>query len=115
MHCINLPQKMGLIFEHQWHFSTIDSYISLEYNSIMTITTGWFGIPNTQRRGVVHLVMNRKPVCGTRISKKAIYQWCANHIVIDYVECERCRSIHDKKQKLIGEYQDILKELEGWL
>ena len=53
------------------------------------IRTGCFGIPG-RYGGKVHVVSEGKPICGTRIDPRARFQWCANHLVRSYVDCERC-------------------------
>ena len=54
------------------------------------ISTGWFGIPGRQG-GQVHLVRNRKPLCGQRIHPKAEYFCNAPFIIMNCVECQRCK------------------------
>ena len=57
-------------------------------------TTGWWGLPGDQtNKGFtkVHLEVNGKPACGSRLRKGMIYQWCAPGIKYDYLECEHCK------------------------
>ena len=57
--------------------------------------TGWFGIPGAKSKWStkVHIVEahNRRPICGRRLSKRQKFQWCADGIVFDWVECSKCR------------------------
>lgn len=63
----------------------------------MSLTTiGWFGVPGSRREGgLTHLVCqtDHKPLCGTRFSPKAEYQWCYPHWKSGEPECERCKKI----------------------
>ena len=63
------------------------------------VSTGWFGIPGNKGRGStkVHLVaMDGKPVCGAGLSPKQEYQWCADGVRFDFIECKRCKGIAKK-------------------
>ena len=60
------------------------------------VGTGWFGVPGDRTgrfSSKVHFVHAGKPVCGSRLSPMAEYQWCAQYIDFRMVECRRCRSI----------------------
>jgi len=50
------------------------------------------------RRRVVHAVLEGKPICGTRIGKKAQCQYCANDFHIPYIECKKCLRKINKNQ-----------------
>lgn len=60
------------------------------------ISTGYFANANTKRSTKVHLNYYKKPICGTIISKKMEYLWCANFVLIDYVDCKKCKSAYRK-------------------
>lgn len=60
----------------------------------MTTYTGYFA--NGERGGKVHLAEGgypgvARPLCGVRLGPKAEFQWCANGVWVDYLECARCR------------------------
>lgn len=56
--------------------------------------TGYF--VDTEQRTKTHLVgENNKPLCGANIKNKE-FQWCANDIIISYIDCESCTK-HAKK------------------
>lgn len=70
------------------------------------VTTGFFA---DEKHGTkVHLVSNRKPICGVAVGKKMQYQWCANFAKLDYVECERCK----KKYKTLLLREENTKRTE---
>ena len=52
--------------------------------------TGYFGVPGGYG-GMVHVARNGKPVCGTRMHKKAVFQWCSTVINWNMTECKSCR------------------------
>lgn len=53
--------------------------------------TGYYGKPGTHYTSGVHAVRDGKPLCGYRPAKTMVFQWCANGIQHDYLECDRCR------------------------
>ena len=53
--------------------------------------TGYYGIPGRCGKSV-HVVFRGGPLCGTRIDKRAEFQWCADGIQPEYLECARCRA-----------------------
>jgi hypothetical protein len=61
--------------------------------------TGWFGIPGglASRSTKVHYVRRTPlldrvvPICGSRVGRRAVFQWCAGGFDARYVECDRCR------------------------
>jgi len=65
------------------------------------IRTGYFARATENRRGYhqhsakhtkVHILKsNGVCLCGYRPHKTMSFQWCANGIVLEYVECDRCR------------------------
>lgn len=72
----------------------------------MSRATGWYGVPGGRPGGAVHVVQSRKgaddtgvgmrpagPICGTRISPKARFQWSSRGVHWEYLECERCKKI----------------------
>lgn len=70
------------------------------------ILVGYFDVPG-KTRGKVHLCegvyMTAKPLCGARLSTKAIFQWCATWPHgLNYIECEHCKK---KGLKLIDEWR----------
>lgn len=61
-------------------------------------STGWFGIPGKERSTNVHIYLgDGKCLCGYTPHKSYEYQWCANGIQEDYLECKKCK---DKIKKL---------------
>jgi hypothetical protein len=59
----------------------------------MKASIGYYGNPNG-RHTKVHVVENGKPICGCKIDKGMIFQWCAylfSGVTNSYVECEHCR------------------------
>ena len=53
------------------------------------LSTGYFA--DLKRYTKVHVVEVRSPICGSKIKNKE-FQWCANGIHFDYVECEHCKN-----------------------
>lgn len=60
--------------------------------------TGYFGIPGTNRTTKVHVVFafnyakeKMLPACGSLVGKDMEFQWCANGVVEEYIECKHCR------------------------
>ena len=63
------------------------------------LSTGYFGIPGRTTRGAVHIVNAKgKPICGTRLSDRAEFQWCARWVVVKYIECRSCLKWWAKKE-----------------
>lgn len=57
------------------------------------LQTGYFGVPG-HVGGKVHLVTaDKRPVCHIHLHPQAEFQFCAARIVLDYIECEKCREI----------------------
>jgi hypothetical protein len=54
------------------------------------IETGYFA--NTKKWTKVHVTNDRIPICGSKINKDKSFQLCANGIVKNYVECEKCKT-----------------------
>jgi len=62
-------------------------------DSRMKKSIGYFANPNG-RYTKVHVVENDKPICGSKIGGKMIFQWCAylfSGVTHSYVECEHCK------------------------
>lgn len=60
--------------------------------SLTKASIGYFA--NTKRATKVHAVLFGKPICGTKISSKLSFQWCAylySGVTHRYVECEHCK------------------------
>jgi hypothetical protein len=54
--------------------------------------TGFFGIPGTSQTTKVHVVeTGNRPICGAVVGPKQEFQYCANGIHLNLVECESCR------------------------
>ena len=68
----------------------------------MRFGTGYWGIPGTTRYTMVHISLNGKPFCGTSLSKKMEYQFCADYVVDHYVECERCRKKYKRHMENVN-------------
>jgi len=52
------------------------------------MVTGYYA--NTTNFTKTHIVFDGKPICGASIGKKLKFQWCANGVRRDYVECKNC-------------------------
>lgn len=68
----------------------------------MSISTGWFGIPGGRPGGKVHVALDGKPRCGTRVSPRAEYQWCSGGVNWEYLECKRCKSQVRRDHEAVG-------------
>jgi len=68
------------------------------YSYKKQLSTGWFGVPGTQRSTNVHVLDNetKKCLCGYSPNKNYQFQWCAWGIEKDYLECEGCKTISKK-------------------
>jgi len=55
--------------------------------------TGYFGIPGSRKGSFVVHVINaqRIPLCGWHPRKGMEFQWCANEIIYEYIECRGCK------------------------
>ena len=47
------------------------------------------------------------PICGSIIDKDSEFQWCANDIYPDYVDCKRCKKLAIKI--VTNRMEDIVK------
>lgn len=57
--------------------------------------TGYFA--EVKGGTLVHVVNETgKPVCGTAIGLNKVFQWCANGVVRNYVECTKCIKLIDR-------------------
>ena len=56
------------------------------------IWTGWFGIPGGPPGGMVHVVIDGKPICGSKMGPKMKFQWCARGVQREFLECRRCEN-----------------------
>lgn len=63
-----------------------------DYTVLRLAQTGYYGIPG-KVGGKVHIHFNGHPVCGAKIHPLAEFQWCANGIRYEYLECEKCEAI----------------------
>ncbi len=64
--------------------------------------TGFFAIPGSLRESdctKVHLVSEKKPVCGSHLRIGMEFQWCAEGMHWGYLECERCKKIYAAQMK----------------
>ncbi len=66
--------------------------------------TGFFGIPGTYEVTKTHLVKRGKPWCGVLLRKEMRFQFNANGVDLDYLECKLCeakheRAVHGKESK----------------
>jgi hypothetical protein len=68
----------------------------------MNYQTGYFCTVG-KARGKVHVVENGKPICGSRVKDKSIFQWNAMGIRHEYIECQKCR--HQSASLLLKEYK----------
>lgn len=64
------------------------------------MSIGYFGVPGETARGRVHIVVDGKPLCGSRIGPRAEFQWCAAIVkhALSYVECRRCLKAHKAQE-----------------
>jgi hypothetical protein len=72
------------------------------------MATGYYGIPG-KHGGKVHLDIEGRPACGSRIHKDSRFQWCAHGIQISYIECKHCLRI--AANLLRKQYQEHIKLL----
>ena len=74
----------------------------------MGFMTGYWAKPGTDCDTKVHIAIDGKPYCGIKISKDMVFQWCANHVVGEYVRCEKCIENYKEhlKRSWISEYKD---------
>lgn len=62
----------------------------MKKNSILK--TGYFANEKTFTK--VHIVgENERPICGAQIGKDKKFQWNANSVVLDYIECDHCKKL----------------------
>lgn len=83
--------------------------------------TGYFA--NTKRWTKVHIVAElheylgdgesttfHVPICHANIAPDMAFQWCANYIKEDYLECENCKrklaEMHPTMKALLSDYGD---------
>lgn len=52
--------------------------------------TGYFA--NERYNSCVHITKDGKSLCGYQPAKSMGFQWNANHVAWEYVECERCKT-----------------------
>ena len=77
---------------------------------LMGYRTGWFGIPGSFKPGgQVHVVRNGKPICGQHIHPKAQFQWCADGINLNFIECKRCKLRASKRIEAQLRREDLEK------
>lgn len=62
--------------------------------------TGYFAnaAKSTVQRSKVHVVKDGLPLCGSRVSSDASFQWCSGGIHLSYVECETCKKVAETAQ-----------------
>jgi hypothetical protein len=75
----------------------------------MKLHIGWYGKPGEGPGTKTHFVRvrDRKPLCGCRVSKDKLFQWCStidseegpDYMIRRYVECENCKRILSRKEK----------------
>lgn len=67
----------------------------IQQPNTVLLTTGWFGVPGGPPGGKVHLVTaaDKRPVCHTHLHPQAEFQFCAQDIRWDYLECGKCRDV----------------------
>lgn len=52
--------------------------------------TGYYGSPHRVTK--VHIVKAKEgPICGAKIGIDLSFQWCADGVVWNYVECQSCK------------------------
>ena len=52
--------------------------------------TGFWGVPG-KIGGKVHIEHHGRPLCGSFMDPSAEFQFCANSVRLDLVECGHCR------------------------
>lgn len=63
------------------------------------VWTGYYGRPGDRERGRVHIhIKGSGPACGVRLHPDSQFQWCAQGVRLDYVECERCKAVWVRAQ-----------------
>jgi len=62
------------------------------------LKTGWFGVPGTYAYNAkVHVVDRKgKPICGSKMGKESLFQFCSYGIWFDKIECQHCRRVSAK-------------------
>ncbi len=62
-----------------------------------TYRTGYFASQQRDRPTKVHVVDgNDSPVCGATLGGDMIFQWCAQVIRVEYIECKTCKRIANR-------------------
>src|SRR3989304_5387785 len=79
--------------------------------------TGYFGRTTEKRQKAlstkVHIIGNDgRCFCGYRPHKTLQFIWCSNGVVLDYVECDRCKDIFLNKC-IIDKYELALRQSTG--
>ena len=59
---------------------------------------GYWGTPGRDDATKLHLQMYNLPVCGARIAKSKVYQFCTTWPEVRLVECKHCLRIIRKAQ-----------------
>ena len=63
---------------------------------MIKFATGFYGIPGDdgRRSTKVHVIqVGKGPICGTRLSPKQVFQWCARGAFESYIECDHCKRL----------------------
>lgn len=70
--------------------------ITKEEGKIMNVTGYWAHESKPWYRTKVHIMVNRKPVCGVNINNKMQFQYCSSSGF--YIECTKCTRIYEDKK-----------------
>lgn len=73
--------------------------------SQLKISTGYFGVPGTERCTNVHVYngVTGRCLCGYLPNDQYQFQWCAHGVQMDYVECKSCKIKGEQLVNLVGE------------
>jgi hypothetical protein len=75
---------------------------------------GYFARPGMKPTKVHIVDENREPLCKIRISAEAEFLWCSSEIILDYVQCDRCRATYLRKlQEEVTNVQGQIGENAG--
>jgi hypothetical protein len=57
---------------------------------------------NTKQWTKTHVAEFGKPICGSKVLKDKKFQWCCNGIMIEYLECEHCKKLAERRLKCLS-------------
>ena len=67
----------------------------------MSYRTGYFAMPGTDRRTKVHVVgEHNQLLCKLHVGDGMTFQFCANGIYKEYLECKLCKRLIDEAETI---------------